>query len=122
MVKEMVTDNFDINVYNRGADESTILPEEEYYDEWLLCPYSLDWDGDNYSIADELMDLNLVLTAEEVEALTLGWGTDLGGDYCEEDDFWIDVNSFKDTYKNIPERVKAWIDTVNAVLVERYGS
>lgn len=112
MTEQLVKDNFDINVYNRGADESTILPEDEYYDEWVLCPYRLTWDGNNYSISDELMDLNLVLTAEEVEALTLGWGTDLGGDYTEADDFWLDANSFKDMYKDIPKTVKTWLDFV----------
>lgn len=112
MNKQLVKDNFDINVYNRGADNSSILPADEYYDEWLLCPYKLEWDGDNYSISDEMYELNLVLTAEEAKALTLGWGTDLGGDYIEDDDFWIDVNSFKDTYKNIPPAVQTWIDFV----------
>ena len=117
MNKEIVKDNFDINVYNRGADESTILPPEEYYDEWMLCPYSLTWDGDNYSIDKELSELNLVLTADEVNRLTLGYGDgDIIGDYTAEDDFWIDVNSFKETYKDIPERVRAWFDTVTAVL------
>ena len=112
MSKEIVKDNFDINVYNRGADESTVLPPEEYYDEWVLCPYSLTWDGDNYSIDQELSQFNLVLTEEDVKALTLGWGTDLGGDYIEDDDFWIDANSFRETYKDIPIKVKVWLDFV----------
>ena len=116
MTKELVTDNFDINVYNRGADESTILPPEEYYDEWVLCPYRLDWDGTNYSISDELHELNLVLTEEDAKALTLGWGTDLGGDYIEADDFWLDANSFKETYKDIPNKVAVWLDFVEARL------
>lgn len=116
MNKELVKDNFDINVFNRGAWNSEILPEEEKYDEWLLCPYRLDWDGDNYSISDELPELNLVLTEEDAKALTLGWGTDLGGDYCDEDDFWIDANSFRDTYKSIPIKVRVWLDFVEANL------
>lgn len=106
-----VKDNFDINVYNRGADESTILPPEKYYDEWMLCPYSLTWDGTYYSMDEELSDFNLVLTKEEVEALTLGWDG-LIGDYIADNDFWIDANSFKDTYKNIPHSVKVWLDFV----------
>ena len=113
MAKELVKDNFDINVYNRGADESTILPPEEYYDEWVLCPYRLTWDGDNYSISDEMAELNLVLTAKDVQDLTLGYGDgDLIGDYTAEDDFWIDANSFKETYKNIPPKVAVWLDFV----------
>ena len=117
MVKELVTDNFDINVYNRGADNSTVLPPEEYYDEWVLCPYRLEWDGTNYSISDELHEYNLVLTAKDVEDLTLGYGDgDLIGDYIADNDFWIDANSFKDTYKNIPPKVAVWLDFVEARL------
>ncbi len=59
-----------------------------------------------------MADLNLTLTAEEAEALTLGWGQDLGGDMEESEDFWIDANSFKDTYKNIPDTVRIWLDFV----------
>lgn len=117
MTNTIVKDNFDINVYNRGADESTILPEDQYYDEWLLCPYRLEWDGDNYTITDELAEFNLVLTAEDVEALTLGYGDgDLIGDYISDDDFWIDANSFRETYKNIPPKVAVWLDFVEARL------
>ena len=112
MSKTIVRDNFDINVYNRGADNSTILAPEDYYDEWVLCPYSLTWDGDNYSIDQELSKFNLVLTEEDAKALTLGWGTDLGGDYIEDDDFWLDANSFRETYKDIPIKVKVWLDFV----------
>lgn len=112
MTKNIVTDNFDINVYNRGADMSTILPPEEAYTEWMLCPYSLSWDGTNYSIEDELQDLNLILTQEEYRALTLGVTPENGGDYYGDDDFWIDANSFKETYKSIPKSVKVWLDFV----------
>ena len=106
MAKELVKDNFDINVWNRGA----YFEEEKA--EWVLCPYKLDWDGDNYSISDEMDEHNLVLTDAEAWELTLGWGPELGGDYIDEDDFWLDANSFKETYKDIPERVKVWLDFV----------
>ena len=112
MVEELVKDNFDINVYNRGADMSTILPPEEAYTEWMLCPYRLEWDGTNYSISDEMESLNLVLTQEEYRALTLGLTPKEGGDYYGDDDFWIDSNSFKDTYKSIPKSVRTWLDFV----------
>lgn len=110
MTKELVKDNFDINVWNRGA----YFEEEKA--EWVLCPYKLDWDGNNYSIQDEMDEHNLVLTDAEAFELTLGWGQDLGGDYIGEDDFWIDAGSFKDTYKDIPIRVKVWLDFVEANL------
>lgn len=112
MSKELVTDNFDINVFDYAQYND---PEGDDH-LWKLCPYRLTWDGDNYSISDEMEELNLTLTAEEAEALTLGWGPDLGGDYHEADDFWIDANSFKDTYKTIPKSVRVWLDFVEANL------
>lgn len=110
-------DNFDINVWNRGAYLTEDSPAEEKYDEWVLCPYALDWDGINWSIAEELNNLNLELSLEEATSLTLGYGDgDLIGDYISDDDFWIDANSFKDTYHDIPPRVSEWIDKVFASL------
>jgi hypothetical protein len=108
MLKQLVTDNFDINVFDRAQYNNPGGPDHE----WLLCPYRLEWDGDNYSISDEMESLNLVLTEDEAKSLTLGWGPDLGGDYHDADDFWIDANSFKDTYKDIPVQVRNWIDFV----------
>jgi hypothetical protein len=116
LMSNKIKDNFDINVYNRGADESTVLPAEQYYDEWMLCPYSLEWDGEYIVQDQELSQFNLILTEEEVKILTLGWGTDLGGDYIEDNDFWIDSNSFLATYKAIPDRVSIWLDFVEARL------
>ena len=112
MARELVKDNFDINVFDRAQYNDPGCDEHE----WLLCPYSLTWEGDNYVITDELDSMNLILTAEEAEALTLGWGPDLGGDYHDAEDFWIDANSFKETYKTIPKSVLAWLDFVEANL------
>jgi hypothetical protein len=115
--RKLIKDNFDINVYNRGADESTVLPPEQYYDEWVLCPYSLEWDGDDIVIGQELSQFNLVLTDQDVLDLTLGYGDgDLIGDHCADNDFWIDSNSFRETYKHIPIKVKVWLDFVEANL------
>ena len=104
-LKTKIKDNFDINVFNRGGYEGTP-------DQWVLCPYELTWDGNFYNIDTERVDLNLVLTEEEAKELTLGWGPELGGDYAEDEDFWIDANSFLDTYKSIPKIVRVWIDFV----------
>ena len=112
MANEISKENFDINVFDRAQYNDPGCDEHE----WMLCPYSLNWDGDNYSIADEMADYNLVLTAEEAEMLTLGWGPDLGGDMEESEDFWIDANSFKETYKNIPQTVQLWLDFVMSKL------
>jgi hypothetical protein len=52
-----------------------------------------------------LEDKTIEITPTEAKRLTLGWGTDLGGDYTEDEDFWIDKQTFLDTYTDIPERV-----------------
>jgi hypothetical protein len=104
--------NYDINVYNRGADQSSILPADECYDEWILCFYEIDNVGDGYGTGREREELNLKLTDEEVKDLTLGFGPDLGGDYTEDDDFWLDKNSFLDMYKVIPPRVREYLDNL----------
>ena len=104
--------NYDLNVYNRGADESSILPPEEHYDEWWLCPYEIDNVGDGYGVGQERSELNFQLTAEEVRTLTLGWGPELGGDYTGDGDFWLDKNSFLDMYKAIPPRVQRYLDNL----------
>jgi hypothetical protein len=45
--------------------------------------------------------------------LTLGYGDgDLIGDYISDNDFWIDANSFRETYKHIPIKVQVWLDFV----------
>ena len=104
--------NYDLNIYNRGADESTILPPEDYYDEWWLCPYEIDFDGAGYGTGQEREELNFKLTDSEVKDLTLGWGTELGGDYTGDSDFWLDKNSFLDMYKVIPPRVREYLDNL----------
>ena len=108
-MNKLVKDNFDINVFNRAQYENPGGPDNE----WMLCPYSLTWDGDNYSINEELSQFNLVLTEQDVLDLTLGYGDgDIIGDYISDDDFWIDANSFRETYKNIPIKVRVWLDFV----------
>jgi hypothetical protein len=104
--------NYDLNIYNRGADESTILPKEDYYDEWWLCPYQINGDMSGYGVGEECSEWNFKLTDEEAKTLTLGWGPELGGDYTGDPDFWLDKNSFLEMYKTIPPRVQRYLDNL----------
>ena len=108
MTDKLIKDNFDINVFDRGQYNE---PGSDNH-EWVLCPYSLATDGGDIVQHEELFQFNLEITEEEAKQLTLGWGTDLGGDYAEDEDFWIDSASFKTIYKDIPERVALWLDFV----------
>jgi hypothetical protein len=106
--------NYDLNIWNKGADESTMLPEDEYYDEWWICPYEITAEGSYYGTGREREDLNFKLTAEEANRLTLGWGgpDQIFGDYTPDYDFFLDKNSFLDIYKDIPTRVREYLDSL----------
>ena len=104
--------NYDINVYNKGADESSILPKEDYYDECWLCPFQIKGDMSGYGTGEECSQWDFKLTDEEAKTLTLGWGPELGGDYTGDSDFWLDKNSFVDMYKTIPPRVQEYLDNL----------
>jgi hypothetical protein len=103
-------DNFDINVFNRGAYLSDNSPNE-----WWLCPYTIENVGDGFGTGKELDNI-LILTDEQAKAMTLGWDENLGGDYIGEDDFFIDAETFLTTYKDIPVGVREWIDKVISTL------
>jgi len=111
-----VTNMFDINVWNRGAYLTEGLPATEQYDEWVLCPYSIEKEGDGYGTGREMSDLNLVLTYKEADQLNIGWSQTLNGRYTMSDDFWIDSDSFKNQHKDMPKIVHVWLDFVSALL------
>jgi hypothetical protein len=59
----------------------------------------------HYGIGTFLVYKTIIVTPSEVMRVTVGWGTDLGGDYTEDTDFWLDKQTFLETYTDIPERV-----------------
>jgi len=103
-----IKDKFDINVFNRGAYESAVLPEDQWYDEWMLCPYTLvDLNG-GWGTGKELNDLNLVLTDQDIKAMRFD---------TSEDDTWVESTEFIKYYDGlITPRVQEWIDNVLAIL------
>lgn len=98
----MITKNYDLNIWDRLSHESY----GEQSGGWEIQAYKLylNKHGDISSEWDEA-ELTIKLTADETKALTLGWPKELGGDYAEDEDFFIDVEGFFDIYKNIPQRV-----------------
>lgn len=97
----MKTTNYDLNIWDKLSHET----EGKEYGGWVINVYDLALVNGGLQYDNYLPDLDLELTQEEAEELTLGWGEDLGGDYCEDEDFWLDVEGFFSIYKNIPERV-----------------
>lgn len=96
----IMTNNYDLNIWDKDGYET------EYEKEgWVINVYKYDYLGAPYGSGEMLEDRTITLTPVEARRLTLGWGEDLGGDYCPDADFWIDKDSFFDTYTDIPERV-----------------
>ena len=93
-----MTNNYDLNIWDRRGYET------EYQEEgWAIEVYSYPAVGSPYGSGD--YKETIWLTPSESKRLTLGWGPDLGGDYTPDADFWLDKDSFFDTYTDIPERV-----------------
>jgi hypothetical protein len=99
--------NYDLNIWDEGMHNTCHLPEAEQYSQWKISVHNLHKLPDGYiQCGDWIEDINIYLTEDEAKALTLGWGTDLGGDYTQDEDFFLDIDSFFTVYKDIPERVK----------------
>ena len=99
--------NYDLNIWDEGMYNTCHLPKDLQHSEWKISVHNLKQlpDGD-IQCGDYIQGLDIYLTPDEVVALTLGWGTDLGGDYTEDSDFFLDIDGFFTIYKDIPERVK----------------
>jgi hypothetical protein len=98
MSNTRITTNYDLNIWDRRGYET-----EYEEDGWSIEVYKYPYVGASYGSGDYVE--TIWLTPAESKRLTLGWGPDLGGDYCGDPDFWIDKATFFDTYTDIPERV-----------------
>lgn len=99
-MSDRTTTNYDLNIWDRRGYET------EYQEEgWVINVYEYPTIGSPYGSGTFLEDRTIDLTPTEAKRLTLGWGPELGGDYCSDPDFWIDKETFHDTYTDIPERV-----------------
>ena len=96
----IMTDNYDLNIWDRRGYET------EYAEEgWEISVYKYPYIGASYGSGEFMKDYTITLTPTEAKRLTLGWDTDLGGDYTPDSDFWLDKDTFFQTYTDIPERV-----------------
>ena len=96
----VMTNNYDLNIWDKDGYES------EYTEEgWSIEVYQYDYMGSPYGSGKHIPEHTITLTPTESKRLTLGWGPDLGGDYTPDADFWLDKDTFLETYTDIPERV-----------------
>ena len=94
----IICENYDLNIWDRRGYET------EYQEEgWAIECYTYPYVGAMYGSGE--YHSTIVLTPTESKRLTLGWGEDLGGDYTPDADFWLDKDTFFETYTDIPERV-----------------
>jgi len=93
-----MTNNYDLNIWDRRGYETDYIEEG-----WAIEVYKYHYLGAPYGSGDYVE--TIYITPSEARRLTLGWGTDLGGDYTPDSDFWLDKDTFLETYTDIPERV-----------------
>jgi hypothetical protein len=100
MPNTRMSSNYDLNIWNQVGYET------EYEEEgWVINVYQFPYAGAYYGSGTMVEDRTITLTPDEAKRLTLGWEKELGGDYTCDSDFFIDKDSFFDTYTDIPERV-----------------
>ena len=104
----VMTRNYDMNIW----DETSYESGGEVTGGWKINFYQYPALGAPYGNGPMIPELDFFLTEEEARQLTLGWGPELGGDYCEDEDFWLDVETFKITYTSIPERLLDYLDNL----------
>ena len=108
----MNPNNYDVNIWNRGWHETEHLPEGELVSQWMFSFNEIVEDGAGYGTGRERQELDIYITDEEAEAMTLGLSIEEGGDYTPDSDFWLDSDSIKVIYKNIPERILNYLNSL----------
>lgn len=97
-----------VNDWGHNANYDLNIWFTERAEPWRICVYLIPACGrsnSGYHVGQ------IELTEEESAQLTLGMTEAEGGDYCGDEDFWIDTKGFFSTFKNIPSRVA---DALNA--------
>ena len=100
-----MTKNYDLNIWDRKGYETNYVEEG-----WFISVYEAPEDDKAYGSGKLLEDLGFYITKSEAQQLTLGWPPELGGDYTSDSDFWLDVESFFSTFKDIPLRITRLIE------------
>ena len=102
MKTTVMTRNYDMNIWDELEYESW----GEASGAWKINFYPIPQVGIPYGGSGQWLEkYDFFITDEEAKMLTLGWGQDLGGYHCEDSDFFIDIETFKTIYKEIPERL-----------------
>lgn len=110
----MLTNNIDLNIWDKVGHQTGYKHEG-----WVLTPYTIEKEGDSFGTGQELTSCEIRLSPEEAKRLTLGVAMADGGDYAPDSDFWMDMQTFYLTYRDIPERVDSLLRFVLEKVAER---
>ena len=94
---------YDLNVYDKVGYETGYKQEG-----WAILVYACDQNFVYEATPEKIIYLNETQRA----MLTLGVSEECGGDYCADDDFWIDPAGFLNTFQNIPRKVRRQLEEV----------
>lgn len=104
---------YDVNIWNRGwhnLDHGVEATKEN--SQWMFSFNEIVEDYASYGTGRERPELDIYLTQEEADQMTLGVGIDDGGDYAPDEDFWLDSYSILQVYKNVPQRIVDYLNNL----------
>lgn len=102
-----MTKNYDLNIWDKVGYETNYEQEG-----WAITVHEIPNNDDGVPYGSGRIVTTLDLSKDEATALTLGIAQADGGDYCPDEDFWLDIVSFFLTYTNIPVRVMAFLKSL----------
>lgn len=94
---------YDLNVWDWAGYETDYKAEM-----WRIDVYECD---NNYSHNSHPFQI-IWLNKTQADMLTLGKNPDEGGYYAGDEDFWIDPAGFLDVYKNVPRKVRRYLEAL----------
>lgn len=104
---------YDVNIWNEGWHELDLGVEATNENsQWKFSFNEIIEDRAGYGTGRERQELDIYITQEEAEQMTLGLGIDDGGDYAPDPDFWLDSYSITQVYKNVPQRILDYLENL----------
>ena len=114
MTMRVELDNiYDVNIWNEGwheLDHGVEATNEN--SQWKFSFNQIIEDYASYGSGIERPDLDIYITQEEADQMTLGLSEEDGGDYAPDSDFWLDSYSILHVYKNVPQRIVDYLNNL----------